>query len=92
MKKIIRQFTVALLLTGILVIPSHAITTGRWDFEAGYRYAQKVAEELAQEQESEPEEEAPEISQSQLDMLCKAIAEQTRSAKVFWKNYWNRGH
>lgn len=91
MKKLVKLFVVACLLVCMLIIDTYAITTGRWDFGSGYRYAQKVAEEMSQEQEPVPEEEKSEIPQSRMDMLRLATAEQTESARANWKNYWNRG-
>ncbi|MGI6014376.1 MAG: hypothetical protein ACOX7K_08900 [Oscillospiraceae bacterium] len=90
MKKRMQMLLIAALLTGMFVIPSHAITTGQWDFEAGHRYAQEVAEEMTKAQEPEPEEEQPEVPQNQIDLLRRAIAEQIAAAKAFWRNDWRR--
>lgn len=90
MKKLVKLFVVACLLVCMFIIDTYAITTGRWDFESGYRYAQKVAEEMSQEQEPEPEEEQPEVPQNQIDLLRRAIAEQIAAAKAFWRNDWRR--
>lgn len=88
--KRITTLIITFFIVGTMFVSAYAITPGRWDFEAGYAYAQKVAEEMAQEQESEPEEKEPEIPQSQLDMLYQAIVEQTKSARAFWRNYWRQ--
>ena len=75
MKKRIATILAMLFMIATLSMGAHAITTGRWDFEAGYRYAQKVAEEMAT---SMPE--------NQMNMLHRAIAEQTSKVRAFWKN------
>lgn len=87
--KRITTLIITFFIVGTMFVSAYAITPGRWDFEAGYAYAQQIAEEMAREEieQEEPEQpdEEPKISQSQMDMLDRAISEQIAAAKAFWK-------
>lgn len=87
--KRITTLIITFLIVCTMSVSAYAITPGRWDFEGGYAYVQKVAEEMAREEieQEEPEQpdEEPKISQSQMDMLDRAISEQIAAAKAFWK-------
>ena len=92
--KRITTLIITFFIVGTMFVSAYAITPGRWDFEAGYAYAKQTAEEMAREEteQEEPEQEEPEqpdeepkISQSQMDMLDRAISDQIAAAKAFWK-------
>ena len=87
--KRITTLIITFFIVGTMFVSAYAITPGRWDFEAGYAYAKQTAEEMAREEteQEEPEQpdEEPKISQSQMDMLYRAISEQIAAAKAFWK-------
>lgn len=87
--KRITTLIITFFIVGTMFVSAYAITPGRWDFEAGYAYAKQTAEEMAREEieQEEPEQpdEEPKISQSQMEMLYRAISEQIAAAKAFWK-------
>ena len=87
--KRITTLIITFFIVGTMSVSAYAITPGRWDFEAGYAYAKQTAKEMAREEieQEEPEQpdEEPKISQSQMDMLDRAISEQIAAAKAFWK-------
>ena len=87
--KQITTLIITFFIVGTMFVSAYAITPGRWDFEAGYAYAKQTAEEMAREEpeQEEPEQpdEEPKISQSQMEMLDRAISEQIAAAKAFWK-------
>lgn len=86
--KRITTLILTFLLIGTMSVSAHAITPGKWDFEAGYAYAQKIAKEMAEEQETEKPDENQNgnISESQLEVIRKAHAECYTKAREFWKN------
>lgn len=87
-KKTIVAAVAGLLIVGALVVPTKAITTGKWDLSGIPDLVQKVAEKL----DKEPEQEKPETphwTQDQKNAIYQAIAEQRAKAKEFWK-VWRR--
>lgn len=52
MKKII-TIMLALCLVIAMAVPASAVTTGKWDFQAGYQHAQDTAKDMLEQETAE---------------------------------------
>ena len=86
----------ALCLVIAMVVPASAVTTGKWDFQAGYQHAQDTAKDMLEQETAEelPEESAAttmrwDLSKAQ-PSINKAVTEIVTAPTFSWSDWLAR--
>lgn len=85
MKKRLTAVLAAVLVAGMMIVPTGAITTGKWDFQAGLDYAQGVIDGMP---EYAPLPVEPEIP-VELEEDCPGWVKAAKQFLSVWLACWN---